>query len=71
MQGSVYLCKSIETDKVYAAKTFNIGSDEEIRNQISAEYNILKNLAHHGILKVYDMLDQESNPTIIMEYFEG
>lgn len=31
----------------------------------------MKNLNHSGILKVYDMIDTETNPTIIMEYFEG
>lgn len=41
MQGQVTKCKHIATDKIYAAKTFNFGYDEEIKNQILSEFNII------------------------------
>lgn len=63
--GTVYLCKNIRLEKLWAIK--EIKSDMDL----TAEPNILKNLKHTGIPNIIDIFCEEDNLYIVEDYIEG
>lgn len=55
MQGKVVKIKNYGNNEILAAKTFR-NVDDEIRDSIENEFKIMKNINHHNILKVYDVI---------------
>ena len=67
--GTVYLCKNIRLDTLWAVKEVNSQSENKI--DFLAEPNILKNLSHIGIIRIIDIFYEDDNLYIVEDYIEG
>ena len=70
----VWLCTHRRSEEVRAVKILKKSgiSAEDIENRaVFAEVEILRNLDHPNIVKVYEYFEDEQNYYIIMEYCEG
>lgn len=67
--GSVYLCKNINLDTLWAIKEVQ----KEVKNSVNflAEPNILKKLKHPGIPRIIDIFYENDNLYMVEDYIEG
>lgn len=70
---TVYLGQNDQTSEPVAIKVINRQSitDNYMYETLKSEVNILKNLNHQNIVKLYDVLDTVNNIYIITEYCNG
>lgn len=71
--GSVYLCKEVKTEELYAIKkiNFNIISKKD-KESIENEVKLLENVCHPNIVSYKESyLDNDNFFNIVMEYCEG
>jgi len=66
---TVYLARNIRLGSFWAIKVGNKKKNEKI--DLLAEPNIMKNLNHPGIARVFDIVEDEENIYIIEDYIEG
>lgn len=66
---SVYLARNVKLGSLWAIKVGNKKKNEKI--DLLAEPNIMKNLNHPGIARVFDIVEDEENLYIIEDYIEG
>ncbi len=71
--GKVYLAEDThrETKVVLKSLLPQYAENEEIRQRFYREAQILANLSHPGIVKLYDFFIDEGIPYMVMEYLEG
>lgn len=67
--GSVYLCKNINLDTLWAIKEV----PKEVKSNVNflAEPNILKKLKHPGIPRIIDIFYENDNLYMVEDYIEG
>ncbi|MBE6066515.1 MAG: serine/threonine protein kinase [Clostridium lundense] len=67
--GSVYLCKNINLDTLWAIKEV----PKEVKGNVNflAEPNILKKLKHPGIPRIIDIFYENDNLYMVEDYIEG
>lgn len=67
--GSVYLCKNINLDTLWAIKEV----PKEVKGNVDflAEPNILKKLKHSGIPRIIDIFYENDNLYMVEDYIEG
>jgi len=66
--GKVYLARNINLGTLWAIKEL---SKSSCGIDISAEVNILKNLDHHSLPKIYDVIETRDSVFIIFTYING
>ncbi len=66
---TVYLARNVKLSTLWAVKVGNKKQNEKF--DLLAEPNIMKNLNHHGIARIFDILEDEENIYIIEDYVEG
>lgn len=66
---TVYLARNVKLGSYWAIKVGNKKKNEKI--DLLAEPNIMKNLNHPGIARVFDIVEDEENIYIIEDYIEG
>ncbi|KGK91394.1 hypothetical protein DP73_03765 [Desulfosporosinus sp. HMP52] len=67
--GTVYLARNVKLDSYWAIKAVNKKNSEKV--DLLAEPNIMKNLNHPGIARVFDIVEDDDNIYIIEDYIEG
>lgn len=67
--GTVYLCKNIRLDNLWAIK--EVKKDSKNNRDILLEPNILKNLKHPGIPRIVDIFYEKNNFYMVQDYIEG
>lgn len=65
----VYCGKNMITDELVAIKRIIFMKNEE-KDRIEKEINIMKSLQHKNIIKLYDVVYDDSSINIVMEYCE-
>lgn len=68
--GRVYLAYDARLDRHVALK-FLYGIALERRSMVFAEAKALARLNHPSIIQVYDVIDHDGHPILVMEYVEG
>ena len=71
--GEVFLIQEKTTKKKFALKVFkraNFKSMSKIKN-LENEINVQRKISHTNIIKVYDVMMDEENIYIVMEYADG
>jgi len=68
--GIVYLVEDENDGKKYALKLF-YSRDRDILEKLEKEFNLVRELNHPGIVKVYEYGIFEGSPFLLMEYVEG
>lgn len=66
---TVYLARNVRLGSLWAIKVGNKKKNEKI--DLLAEPNIMKNLNHPGIARVFDIVEDDENIYIIEDYIEG
>lgn len=70
--GEVYACKHLATEEIRAVKVMEKSTKKQsINDDIVKEYNILKELDHPNILKVYEMYETKHHFFIITDLYSG
>eukprot|EP01053_Blabericola_migrator_P003658 Blabericola_migrator_1__3657@NODE_2096_length_3280_cov_158_697790_g1327_i0_p1_GENE_NODE_2096_length_3280_cov_158_697790_g1327_i0NODE_2096_length_3280_cov_158_697790_g1327_i0_p1_ORF_typecomplete_len702_score114_12Pkinase/PF00069_25/1_1e71Pkinase_Tyr/PF07714_17/3e50EFhand_7/PF13499_6/3_8e11EFhand_7/PF13499_6/5_7e13EFhand_7/PF13499_6/1_1e14EFhand_8/PF13833_6/0_018EFhand_8/PF13833_6/1_6e05EFhand_8/PF13833_6/5_3EFhand_8/PF13833_6/8_1e05EFhand_8/PF13833_6/0_0029EFhand_8/PF13833_6/2_3e07EFhand_1/PF0003 len=69
--GEVHLVKELRSGFTRVCKTINKDQAAVPVEQIEAEINILKQLDHPNIIKIYDVYEDYNSVYIIMEYCKG
>ncbi len=72
--GEVFLAENIKNKKKYSIKRLlveNINSKSEAVIRFKKEAEIISSLSHPHIIKVYDLIEDNKNYCLIMEYFQG
>jgi len=67
--GTVYLCKDIRLDRLWAIK--EIKKDNKKEMDFLSEPNILKKLNHPGIPRIVDIIYEEDKIYMVEDYIEG
>lgn len=67
--GSVYLAENIKLGTLWAIK--EIGKHGKTRIDFLAEPNILKKLEHPALPRIFDILEDDENIYIVVDYIEG
>lgn len=67
--GTVYLCKNIRLDNLWAIK--EVKKDSKNNRDILLEPNILKNLRHPSIPRIVDIFYEKNNFYMVQDYIEG
>ncbi|GFZ29482.1 hypothetical protein CSC2_00080 [Clostridium zeae] len=67
--GTVYLCKNLRLDNLWAIKETE--KCDDINIDILSECNILKNLNHPGIPRIVDIFYEKSYVYLVEDYVEG
>ncbi|MBM7870370.1 serine/threonine protein kinase [Clostridium pascui] len=67
--GSVYLCKNINLDTLWAIK--EVPKEAKSNVNFLAEPNILKKLKHPGIPRIIDIFYENDNLYMVEDYIEG
>lgn len=68
--GVVYRAER-QSDKRDVAVKFIRTDDEELRENAHQEFEVLKNLEHPCIIKVFDFIDTPMGSALVMDYFPG
>lgn len=71
MQATVFKVRELKTNKILIAKVFKNSDEGEVKESIKNEFDILNSLNDPNIIKVYELIDNGNQQTIIMEYFDG
>ena len=68
---TIYRCKNINSDKIYALKEILIEKNKNKMN-IKREFEIMRKLNHKNIVKIHDVIIDThlSNIYFIMDYYE-
>ena len=71
--GEVYLTSNIDNSKVYATKRieFNINSNKTSSKYLINEIEIMKELDHPNLIKLYNLLKTNNHYYLIMDYCNG
>jgi len=67
--GNVYKAKNRETDEIVALKIIKLNMSEGVSGSLLREISILKELKHENIIKLYDVIHQETDITLVFEFF--
>lgn len=65
--GTVYLVCHINTEQIRAAKRLRSGKD----GTMSHEIQMMKHLRHPGLPQIFDVIEQQGETWLIMEYIRG
>ncbi|OHS97775.1 hypothetical protein TRFO_35909 [Tritrichomonas foetus] len=65
---SVYIGKHYAIDFPVAIKMLNADKEKE---SIESEIELMRELSHHNIIELYDVVEEEGNISLIMEYASG
>lgn len=71
---TVYLAINEKANKPWAVKEVRkngISNRELVRQSLMVEINLLKKLKHKGLPSIVDIIDQQDNYLIVMDYIEG
>jgi len=71
--GEVKVAINIHTEREVAIKIIDksVGKSEEELNQLQEEIRILSLLNHKNVVRLYDVIETDSNTYIVMEFIEG
>ena len=70
----VYKVKDLKTEKIVALKSFrssDIMNKQRLMKEVERELNILKNVTHPGLPKVYDVIYDNEHFYLVMEFVDG
>ncbi|MCX7921400.1 MAG: serine/threonine-protein kinase [Clostridia bacterium] len=67
--GTVYLAENVKLGTLWAIKSINKQANSKI--DILVESNILKQLNHPSLPRIFDILEDESNIYVIVDYIDG
>lgn len=67
--GKVYLAENIKLGTLWAVKQIYRRADVKV--DLLAEPNILKRLSHPALPKIFDIIEDEENIYVIVDYIEG
>lgn len=71
---TVYLAINEKANKPWAVKEVRkngISNRELVKQSLMVEINLLKKLKHKGLPSIVDIIDQQDNYLIVMDYIEG
>ena len=71
---TVYLAINEKANKPWAVKEVRkngISNRELVKQSLMVEINLLKKLKHKGLSSIVDIIDQQDNYLIVMDYIEG
>ena len=71
---TVYLAINEKANKPWAVKEVRkngISNRELVKQSLMVEINLLKKLKHNGLPSIVDIIDQQDNYLIVMDYIEG
>jgi len=68
--GVVYRAQGKKDGRIVAVKTMH-ARDEEMRNIMREEYNILRSLSHPHIIEAFDFFTHKDQAALVLEYFPG
>ena len=71
---TVYLAINEKANKPWAVKEVRkngISNRELVKQSLMVEINLLKKLKHKGLPRIVDIIDQQDNYLIVMDYIEG
>ena len=71
---TVYLAINEKANKPWAVKEVRkngISNRELVKQSLMVEINLLKKLKHKGVPSIVDIIDQQDNYLIVMDYIEG
>lgn len=71
---TVYLAINEKANKPWAVKEMRkngISNRELVKQSLMVEINLLKKLKHKGLPSIVDIIDQQDNYLIVMDYIEG
>lgn len=71
---TVYLAINEKANKPWAVKEVRkngISNRELVKQSLMVEINLLKKLKHKGLPSIVDIIDQQDNCLIVMDYIEG
>ena len=71
---TVYLAINEKANKPWAVKDVRkngISNRELVKQSLMVEINLLKKLKHKGLPSIVDIIDQQDNYLIVMDYIEG
>ena len=71
--GEVFLTKKANSPKLYATKMIPISNfkNEELNKYLLNEINIMNQLNHPNIIKLYDIREKNDNKLLVMDYING
>ena len=71
--GEVFLTKKANSHKLYATKIIPISNfqNKELNKYLLNEINIMSQLNHPNIIKLYDIREKNDNKLLVMDYING
>ncbi len=71
--GEIFLARDVARDVPVILKTLlpQVGEDETAASMFAEEGRLVRQLSHPNIVRVLDVLQDNGEPTIVMEYIQG